>query len=178
MKEFSLLFFFIFFCLGVQGQSQDKGNVFVTGVDCDRDSIRPLPEAIFRLGKEVRGVDKQGRFSLSVQVGDTLRFSHKSNDFLMNAQNNLNQAIHAASKPVKAMDQEMNRRMMIEDFARKVEMKGMVDVKLGIGTQSITALQGLMRARRQAERGKVINIEEIDLLKKIFYIEKREKSDN
>ena len=72
------------------------------------------------------------------------------------------------------MDQEMNRRMMIEDFARKVEMKGMVDVKLGIGTQSITALQGLMRARRQAERGKVINIEEIDLLKKIFYIEKRE----
>ena len=224
MKEFSLLFFFIFFCLGVQGQSQDKGNVFVTGVVCDRDSIRPLPEAIFRLGKEVRGVDKQGRFSLSVQVGDTLRFSHigyvpmqvvipeslrendfllgvfmvrdtvllsevlilprfltgdyKSNAFLMNAQNNLNQAIHAASKPVKAMDQEMNRRMMIEDFARKVEMKGMVDVKLGIGTQSITALQGLMRARRQAERGKVINIEEIDLLKKIFYIEKREKSDN
>lgn len=57
-------------------------------------------------------------------------------------------------------------------------MKGMVDVKLGVGTQSITALQGLMRARRQAERGKVINIEEIDLLKKIFYIEKREKSDN
>ena len=217
MKEFSLLFFFIFFCLGVQGQSQDKGNVFVTGVVCDRDSIRPLPEAIFRLGKEVRGVDKQGRFSLSVQVGDTLRFSHigyvpmqvvipdslrendfllgvfmvrdtvllsevlilprfltgdyKSNAFLLNAQNNLNQAM-------KAMDQEMNRRMMIEDFARKVEMKGMVDVKLGIGTQSITALQGLMRARRQAERGKVINIEEIDLLKKIFYIEKREKSDN
>ena len=224
MKEFSLLFFFIFFCLGVQGQSQDKGNVFVTGVVCDRDSIRPLPEAIFRLGKEVRGVDKQGRFSLSVQVGDTLRFSHigyapmqvvipdslrendfllgvfmvrdtvllsevlilprfltgdyKSNAFLLNAQNNLNQAIYAASKPVKAMDQEMNRRMMIEDFARKVEMKGMVDVKLGVGTQSIIALQGLMRARRQAERGKVINIEEIDLLKKIFYIEKREKSDN
>ena len=79
---------------------------------------------------------------------------------------------------MKAMDQEMNRRMMIEDFARKVETKGMVDVKLGIGTQSITALQGLMRVRRQAERGKVINIEEIDLLKKIFYIEKREKSDN
>ena len=57
-------------------------------------------------------------------------------------------------------------------------MKGMVDVKLGVGTQSITALRGLMRVRRQAERGKVINIEEIDLLKKIFYIEKREKSDN
>ena len=224
MKEFSLLFFFIFFCLGLQGQSQDKGNVFVTGVVCDRDSIQPLPEAIFRLGKEVRGVDKQGRFSLRVQVGDTLRFSHigyvpmqvvipdslrendfllgvfmvrdtvllsevliwprfltgdyKSNTFLLNAQNNLKQAIYAASKPVKAMDQEMNRRMMIEDFARKVEMKGMVDVKLGVGTQSIIALQGLMRARRQAERGKVINIEEIDLLKKIFYIEKREKTDN
>ena len=224
MKEFSLLFFFIFFCLGVQGQSQDKGNVFVTGVVCDRDSLQTLPEAIFRLGKEVRGVDKQGRFSLNVHVGDTLRFSHigyspleviisdslkgndfllgvfmvrdtvllsevlilprfltgdyKSNAFLLNAQNNLNQAIHAASKPVKAMDQEMNRRMMIEDFARKVEMKGLVDVKLGVGTQSLSALKGLKRARRQAERGKVIEVKEIDLLKKIFYIEKREKSDN
>ena len=224
MKELSLLFFLLFFCLGVQGQNQGKNDVFVTGIVCDRDSIRPLPEAIFRLGKEVRGVDKQGRFSLSVQVGDTLRFSHigyaptqvvitdslrendfllgvfmvrdtvllsevlilprfftgnyKSNAFLLNAQNNLNQAIHAASKPVEAMDQEMNRRMMIEDFARKVEMKGMVDVKLGVGTRSVTVLQGLVRARRQAEKGKVINIEEIDLLKKIFYIEKREKSDN
>ena len=224
MKELSLLFFLLFFCLGVQGQNQGKNDVFVTGIVCDRDSIRPLPEAIFRLGKEVRGVDKQGRFSLSVQVGDTLRFSHigyaptqvvisdslrendfllgvfmvrdtvllsevlilprfftgnyKSNAFLLNAQNNLNQAIHAASKPVETMDQEMNRRMMIEDFARKVEMKGMVDVKLGVGTRSVTVLQGLMRTRRQAEKGKVINIEEIDLLKKIFYIEKREKSDN
>ena len=96
----------------------------------------------------------------------------------MNAQNNLNQPKQPASKPEKAMDQELNRRKMIQQYARKEEMKGMVDVKLGIGTQSITALQGLMRARRQAERGKVINIEEIDLLKKIFYIEKREKSDN
>lgn len=176
------------------------------------------------MGKEVRGVDKQGRFSLSVQVGDTLRFSHigyapievvisdslrendfllgifmvrdtvllsevlilprflvegyQSNAFLLNAQNNLNQAIHAAAKPVKVMDQEMNRRMMIDDFARKVEMKGMVDVKLGVGTQSLAAFRGLMRTRRQAEKGKVINVEEIDLLKKIFYIEKREKSDN
>ena len=51
------------------------------------------------------------------------------------------------------MDQEMNRRMMIEDFARKVEMKGMVDVKLGIGTQSITSITRIVRARRQAERG-------------------------
>ena len=224
MKEFSLLFFFIFFCLGVQGQSQDKGNVFVTGVVCDRDSIRPLPEAIFRLGKEVRGVDKQGRFSLSVQVGDTLRFSHigyapmqvvipdslRENDFLLgvfmvrdtvllsevlilprfftgkyqpnamllNARNNFNQALHAASRPVEKMDQEMNRSMMLEDFARKVEMKGLVDVKLGVGTQSLSALKGLKRARRQAERGKLIEVKEIDLLKKIFYIEKREKSDN
>lgn len=224
MKGFSLIFFFIFFCLVVQGQSQDKANVFVTGVICDRDSVRPLPEAVFRLGKEVRGVDKQGRFSLSVQVGDTLRFSHigyapievvisdslkendfllgvfmvrdtvllsevlilprflvegyQSNAFLLNAQNNLNQAMHAAAKPVKVMDQEMNRRMVIDDFARKVEMKGMVDVKLGVGTQSLAAFRGLMRTRRQAEKGKVINVEEIDLLKKIFYIEKREKSDN
>ena len=224
MKELSLVLLLIFFCLGVRGQRTNENNVFVTGVVCDRDSLQTLPEAIFRLGKEVRGVDKQGRFSLNVHVGDTLRFSHigyspleviisdslKGNDFLLgvfmvrdtvlmsevlilprfftgkyqpnamllNARNNFNQALHAASRPVEKMDQEMNRSMMLEDFARKVEMKGLVDVKLGVGTQSLSALKGLKRARRQAERGKVIEVKEIDLLKKIFYIEKREKSDN
>lgn len=51
MKEFSLLFFFIFFCLGVQGQSQDKGNVFVTGVVCDRDSIRAITGSDLPVGE-------------------------------------------------------------------------------------------------------------------------------
>ena len=87
-------------------------------------------------------------------------------------------AVNAASRPVKEMDREMNQKMVISDLARKVEMKGMVDVKLGIGTQSYTALKGLMRSRRMADKGKVIRVQEIDLLKKIFYIEKREKSDN
>ena len=58
MKELSLLFFLLFFCLGVQGQNQGKNDVFVTGIVCDRDSIRPLPEAIFRLGKEVREIGR------------------------------------------------------------------------------------------------------------------------
>lgn len=58
--------------------------------------------------------------------------------------------------------------MVIDDFARKVEMKGMVDVKLGVGTQSLAAFRGLMWTRRQAEKGKVINVEEIDLLRKFF----------
>lgn len=97
---------------------------------------------------------------------------------LINARNNMNQAVYAASRPVKEMDREMNQKMVINDFARRVEMKGMVDVKLGVGTNTLTALQGLMRARRMADKGKVIRTEEIDLLKKIFYIEKREKSDN
>lgn len=223
MREHSLFILFIFLCLGLRGQNTDDRNIFVTGVICDRDSVRPLPDAIYRLGREVRGVDKQGRFSVHVKVGDTLYFSHigfepvkvivsdslQTDDYLLgifmvrdtiqlaevlvlprflkefkmdpglvNARNNMNQAIYAASRPVKEMDREMNQKMVIADLARKVEMKGMVDVKLGVGTQSITALQGLLRARRMADKGKVINVEEIDLLKKIFYIEKREKSDN
>lgn len=224
MKGCSLFSLMVFFCLGLLGQNVNDGKVFVTGVVCDRDSVRPLPETILRLGKEARGVDRQGRFSINVRVGDTLRFSHvgyepvkvivadslkgddfllgifmvrdtvllsevliiprfvtgeyKSNKYLLNAQNNFNQALQAASQPVKEMDREMNRQMVLEDFARKVEMKGMVDVKLGIGTNSLSALQGILRARRLADKGKVIRVEEIDLLKKIFCIEKRGKSEN
>lgn len=224
MKEYSLLVLLIFLCLGSRGQSTNDRNVFLTGVICDRDSVQPLPEAVYRLGKSVRGVDAQGRFSVRVEVGDTLYFSHvgfesvevvisdtlKKDDYLlgifmvrdtielaevmvlprffmeefkmdanlMNARNNMNQAVYAASRPVKEMDREMNQKMVINDFARRVEMKGMVDVKLGIGTNTLAALQGLMRARRVADKGKMIRTEEIDLLKKNFYVEKREKSDN
>lgn len=63
MKEFSLLFFFIFFCLGVQGQSQDKGNVFVTGVVCDRDSIRGhYRKQSSGWGKRFEGLINKGDF--------------------------------------------------------------------------------------------------------------------
>lgn len=224
MKGCSLVFLLIFFCLWASGQTEKDDRIFVTGVVCDRDSVQPLPEAIWRLGQEAWGVDAKGRFSVRVHVGDTLRFSHvgyepvevivsdtlrrddyllgvflvrdtvllaevlimprfftggyKSDPYLLNARNNFNQALYAASQPVEAMDREMNRKMALEDFARKVEMKGMVDVKLGVGTQTLSALQGLLRTRRQIDRGKVIRIEEVDLLRKIFYIEKREKSDN
>lgn len=224
MKEYSLLVLLIFLCLGSRGQNTNGRNVFLTGVICDRDSLQPLPEAVYRLGQSFQGVDEQGRFSVHVEVGDTLYFSHvgfesvkvviadtlKKDDYLlgifmvrdtielaevmvlprffmeefkmdanlMNARNNMNQAVYAASRPVKEMDREMNQKMIINDFARRVEMKGMVDVKLGVGTNTLAALQGLMRARRMADKGKMIRTEEIDLLKKNFYIEKREKSDN
>lgn len=224
MRECSWITFFVFFCLALQGQDIGKNKVFVTGIVCDRDSVGVLPDAVYRWGREIRGVDSKGCFAMEVHVGDTLRFSHigympmeiiiadslKGNDFLLgifmvrdtimlaevlilprffsgeyvsnanlqNAYNNFNRALHAASQPVKVMDREMNRRMVLEDFARKVEMKGMVDVKLGVGTQSLVALRGLLRTRRQAERGEVINGDEIDLLRKIFYTEKKEKADN
>ncbi|MCB6973425.1 MULTISPECIES: hypothetical protein [Butyricimonas] len=224
MRGHSLFILLIFLCLGLRGQDTNDRDIFVTGVICDRDSVQPLPDAIYRFGQEVRGVDNQGRFSVHVKVGDTLYFSHvgfepvrivvsdtlKKDDYLLGifmvrdtiqlaevvvlprffmedfkmdsdlitAHNNMKGAVNAASRPVKEMDREMNQKMVISDLARKVEMKGMVDVKLGIGTQSYTALKGLMRSRRMADKGKVIRVQEIDLLKKIFYIEKREKTDN
>ena len=46
------------------------------------------------------------------------------NPFLQNAYQNLNGALRAASRPVEKMDSEMNQRMQIEEFARRVEMKG------------------------------------------------------
>ena len=224
MRGHSLFILLIFLCLGLRGQDTNDRDIFVTGVICDRDSVQPLPDAIYRFGQVVRGVDNQGRFFVHVKVGDTLYFSHvgfepvrivvsdtlkkddyllgifmvrdtiqlaevvvlprffmedfKMNSDLITAHNNMKGAVNAASRPVKEMDREMNQKMVISDLARKVEMKGMVDVKLGIGTQSYTVLKGLMRSRRMADKGKVIRAQEIDLLKKIFYIEKREKTDN
>lgn len=101
------------------------------------------------------------------------RESHRQN--LINARNNMTGILKQAYTPVKEMDADMNQQMMINDYARSVEMRGHVDVKAGVGTQSLEAFRKLRLQKRMKEEKILLNPGEIDLLKKLYYLEKKEK---
>lgn len=96
----------------------------------------------------------------------------------VNLRNNMAGILQQAMAPVDHMDADMNQRMMINEYARSIEMKGHVDVGFGVGTQSLDAFR-LSRLREKL-RGKNnrLNPDEINLLKKLYYLEKRKKADN
>ena len=202
------------------GQERERREVTVAGMVCDRDSLNPLPDAVWRLDGKMAGVDEEGRFGMTVRVGDTIRFSHvgyapvelvvadslvkedyllgvfmsrdtvmlaevlilprflelevRLNPLLQNAYRNLNGAMWAAARPVDKMDREMNQRMQIEEFARRVEMKGMVDVRFGVGLHTFQALKTLQAGRGRGER-RLATPMELDLLKRVFNAEKKGK---
>lgn len=97
---------------------------------------------------------------------------------LINAQNNMNGILKQAYAPVKNMDAAMNQKMVINEYARSVEMKGHVDVRAGVGTQSLEAYKLLRMQKRVREKKEWLNQGDIDLLKKLYYLEKREKRNN
>ena len=72
------------------------------------------------------------------------------------------------------MDSEMNQRMQIEEFARRVEMKGMVDVRFGVGLYSFQALKAL-KASRERGRGGLATPRELDSSTRDFNAEKKGK---
>ena len=98
---------------------------------------------------------------------------------MMAVQKNMSGILKHALAPVDEMDAEMNQRMMINQYARSVEMKGHVDVGLGVGTQSLDVYH-LLRSRKRLEKQEKswLSIGEIDLLKKVYYLEKNRKSKN
>ena len=96
----------------------------------------------------------------------------------MNARNNMAGVMKSAFAPVKEMDASMSQKMMIDKFARSVEMRGHVDVGLGVGTQSIDAYRQLRFQKKLKDQPIWLENDEVDLLKKIYYIEKRENKDN
>ena len=51
---------------------------------------------------------------------------------LINARNNMTGILKQAYAPVDYMDADMNQRMMLNEYARSVEMKGHVDVGIGV----------------------------------------------
>lgn len=97
---------------------------------------------------------------------------------LINAKNNMKGILKQAYAPVQNMDAEMNQRMMINDYAHSVEMKGHVDVRAGVGSQSLEAYKRLRMSKKMQENKEWLNPGEVDLLKKIYYLEKKENQDN
>lgn len=106
------------------------------------------------------------------------RWGETGRQNLVNARNNMNGILRQAYTPVQNMDAGMNQRMMINDYARSVEMKGHVDVRVGVGTQSVEAYKLLRMQKRVKEKKEWLNPGEVDLLKKIYYLEKKQKPDN
>ena len=97
---------------------------------------------------------------------------------MINVQNNMAGILKQAFAPVKNMDADMNQRMMVNEYARMVEMKGHVEVGVGVGTQSLESYRLLRMRKRLNEKKSWVNPDEIDLLKKLYYLEKRKKQDN
>ena len=97
---------------------------------------------------------------------------------LINARNNMNGILKQAYSPTREMDADMNPKMVINEYARSVEMKGHVDVRLGVGTESLDAYRWLRAQKRVREKKEWLNPGEIDLLKKLYYLEKKKNQDN
>lgn len=106
------------------------------------------------------------------------RFGEGRRKKLMYARNNMAGVMKQAYSPAKEMDADMNQRMMINNYARSVEMRGHVDVGLAVGTQSIAAYKQLRFQKKVKDQEVWLNPGEIDLLKKIYYIEKRKNENN
>lgn len=117
----------------------------------------------------------------TLQLSEALiirRFGDIKRQQLINVRNNMQGILRQAYNPVNQMDAEMNQRRLINEYARSIEMKGHVDVGLGVGTQSIEAYR-LMRLRKKLNGQKErLGNEEVDMLKKLYYLEKKEKGNN
>lgn len=106
------------------------------------------------------------------------RYGDSRRQNLMHVRNNLTGIGNQAYAPAKNMDAAMNQRMMINKYARSVEMRGHVDVGLGVGTQSLDAYKQLRLQKKMQNQQRWLEWGEIDLLKKIYYIEKRRNENN
>ena len=178
-------------------------SVVFSGVVFDTQDSQTLPNVTCRYGEGKATIsDQMGCFVLKIGRKDTVRFTFVgykpctvvmpdtlledrymmgvflSPDNLINARNNMTGILKQAYAPVDYMDADMNQRMMLNEYARSVEMKGHVDVGIGVGTQSVDAYKMLRMRRRVKNQKEWLNPNEIDLLKKIYYLKKKEKQDN
>ena len=116
----------------------------------------------------------------TLQLSEVLvvkRWGEEKRQQLLNARNNMTGILKQAYAPVREMDAKMNQQRMINEYARSVEMKGHVDVKAGIGTESLVAYRRLKVWKRIREEREWLNPGEVDLLKKLYYSKKKENPD-
>lgn len=117
----------------------------------------------------------------TIQLSEALilqRYGSSKRQNLINARNNMTGIMKQAYSPVREMDAEMNQKMMINEYARSVEMKGHVDVGLSVGLHSIDAYKLLRYQKKLKNENVWLNGGEMDMLKKIYYLEKNENKAN
>lgn len=103
------------------------------------------------------------------------RYGEQARQYRMNAKNNMAGIERDAFSNTLEMTPEQNQKRILDDFAASTN-KGHVNVKLGVGLESWRAYEQLKKARKFQEAPEPLMVEEIDLLKMIFTINRREKT--
>lgn len=103
------------------------------------------------------------------------RYGEQARQYRMNAKNNMAGIERDAFSNTLEMTPEQNQKRILDDFAASTN-KGHVNVKLGVGLESWRAYEQVKRARKFQEAPEPLMVEEIDLLKMIFTINRREKT--
>ena len=102
------------------------------------------------------------------------RYGEQARQYRLNAKNNMAGLERDAFSPQLEMTPEQNQKRVLDDFAASTN-KGHVDVKLGVGLESIRAYQNLRRSRKYRNEPEPLRQEEVDLLKMIFSVNRKEK---
>ena len=103
------------------------------------------------------------------------RYGEQARQYRMNAKNNMAGIERDAFSNALEMTPEQNQKRVLDDFAASTN-KGHVEVKLGVGLESWRAYEQLKRARKFQDAPEPLMVEEIDLLKMIFTVNRREKN--
>jgi len=103
------------------------------------------------------------------------RYGEQTRQYRMNAKNNMAGLERDAFSPQLEWTPEQNQKRVLDDFAASTN-KGHVDVKLGVGLESLRVYQQLRRARKFQNEPEPLRQEEVDLLKMIFSVDRKEKS--
>lgn len=102
------------------------------------------------------------------------RFAQQARQYQINARNNMAGVRREAFSPDLPMTPQQNQRRILDEFAASTN-KGHVDVGLGVGIGSYRVLQDMLKAKKMREEPpRLLNLEEIDLLKMLFSLERRE----
>lgn len=103
------------------------------------------------------------------------RYGEQTRQYRMNAKNNMAGLERDAFSPQLEWTPEQNQKRVLDDFAASTN-KGHVDVKLGVGLESLRVYQQLRRARKFQNEPEPLRQEEVDLLKMIFSVDRKEKA--
>ena len=161
-------------------------SVVFSGVVFDTQDSQTLPNVTCRYGEGKATIsDQMGCFVLKIGRKDTDRFTfvgYKPCTVVMPdtlLEDRYMMGVFLSPDTLQLSEALILRRWgEVQRQNLSVEMKGHVDVGIGVGTQSVDAYKMLRMRRRVKNQKEWLNPNEIDLLKKIYYLKKKEKQDN